>query len=97
MVTGAGATALVRLTVARGATREASEEEPVPAVNGPGDRDELPEVDVLKGGPLDHFEELDAALDFEEEPEVSPPGRRKVRRETVSLAEAMERGLMMSG
>ena len=59
--TGAGATALGRLTVARGATREASEEEPVPAVDGPGDRDELPEVDVLKAGSLDRFKELDVA------------------------------------
>ena len=37
------------------------------------------------------------ALDFKEELEVSP-GTRKVRRETVSLAEAMERlgGQMIS-
>ena len=97
-VTGAGATVLVRLTVARGAIREASEEEPVPAVNAPGDRDELPEVNAPpRGGSLDRFEELDSvAFDFEEELEVSP-GTRKVRRETVSLAEAMERELMISG
>ena len=74
LVSGAGGRVLVRLTVTRGAWED-SEEEPVTALDEPGDRNEIPEPEVLIEATLGAFDEPDVVLDFEE------PSDRKARQE----------------
>ena len=82
LATGGGGKALVRST--RGAWED-SEEEPVAAMDVPGDRNELPEAEDLIEIVLGAFEEPDVVLDFDE-----PSERKATRMEASSLARRKE-------